>query len=136
MSVLLTKRRGVGMSALPTTQPSPRVAALLDKIRQSRGRLVFALDATASREPSWDLAARLQSQMFAEVAKIGGLEVQLVFYRGNDECKFSHWTGDANELARAMTKVFCRAGSTQIEKVLKHMRVEHVREKVSAAIFI
>jgi hypothetical protein len=116
-------------------QPSPRVAALLEKTRRKRGRLIFALDATQSRQPSWDLAAQLQSQMFEEVAKIGGLQVQLLYFRGN-ECKASHWTSDANELARTMTGVLCRAGTTQIEKVLKHIRAENAREKVSAAIFV
>ena len=63
-------------------QPSPRVAALLKKIQATRGRLIFALDATASREPTWDMAAQLQAQMFEEAARIGGLDVQLVYYRG------------------------------------------------------
>ena len=117
-------------------QPSPRVAALLAKVRRNRGRLIFALDATQSRQPSWDLAAQLQSQMFEEVAKIGGLQVQLLYFRGNGECRASHWTSDANELARAMTGVLCRAGTTQIEKVLRHIRAENEREKVSAAILV
>ena len=45
----------------------------------ARGRLIFALDATMSRQPTWDRACQLQAGMFAEV---GGLEVQLVYYRG------------------------------------------------------
>jgi len=32
-----------------------------------RGRLIFALDATASRQPSWDQACQIQAQMFAAV---------------------------------------------------------------------
>ena len=47
-----------------------------------RGRLIFALDATASREPTWDQATHIQSEMFAETRSLGGLEIQLVFYRG------------------------------------------------------
>ena len=79
----------------PLTQLSARVAALLEKTRRSRGRLIFALDATASREAMWDMAARLQASMFQEAAAVGGLDVQLVYYRGTDECRFSRWTGDA-----------------------------------------
>src|SRR5262249_60439026 len=48
----------------------------------TRGRLVFALDATMSRQPTWDEACRLQADMFAETASIGGLDGQLISYRG------------------------------------------------------
>ena len=40
-----------------------------------RGRLVFALDATMSRQPTWDLACELQAGMFAAAASVGGLSV-------------------------------------------------------------
>ena len=73
----------------------PRVAALLEKTRRSRGRLIFALDATASREAMWDVAAQLQASMFEEAAKIGGLDVQLLYYRGTDEVRCSSWFSDA-----------------------------------------
>jgi hypothetical protein len=118
------------------TQISPRVAALLEKVRTTHTRVVFALDATMSRQPTWDLACQLQSEMFAEVGKIGGLEVQLVWYRGYDECKSSAWTLDADELARAMRRITCEAGYTKIGKILAHVRKEHAREKVAAVIFI
>ena len=65
------------------SQLSPRVVALFKKTQATRGRLIFALDATASREGMWDLAAQLQSQMFEEAAKIGGLDIQLLYYRGS-----------------------------------------------------
>ena len=118
------------------TQPSPRVAALLERTRRSRGRLIFALDATASREPTWDMAAQLQASMFEEAAKIGGLEVQLLYYRGTDEVRCSSWFSDAHELVRRMSTIRCMAGSTKIARVLRHIRTENEREKVSAAIFV
>lgn len=52
----------------------------------SRGRLIFSMDATASREPSWDQAASLQAAMFQETNDLGGLDVQLVHYRGFRSC--------------------------------------------------
>ena len=67
-----------------SAQPSPRGATLLEKMRSSRPRVIFALDATASREATWDLASQLQSKMFEEAA---GLEVQLLYYRGPDEVR-------------------------------------------------
>jgi hypothetical protein len=69
-----------------------RVTDFLKKVQIARGRLIFALDATASRQPTWDASVRLQAEMFAEAGKIGGLEVQLIYYRGLDECKAGHWT--------------------------------------------
>jgi hypothetical protein len=121
--------------ALPT-QISPRVAALLEKVRATRGRLVFAIDATASRESTWDMAAQLQARMFKEAAKIGGLDVQLVYYRGTDEVRHSSWFTDAHELVKRMSAIRCMAGETKIRRVLQHIRAEHTREKVSAAIFV
>jgi hypothetical protein len=117
-------------------QLSPRVAALLEKTRRNRARLAFAVDATSSREFTWDMAAQRQNEMFEEAAKIGGLEVQLVWYRGIDECSHTPWTTDTCELAAQMSRIRCAAGSTKITCVLKHIRAEHQREKIDAAIFI
>jgi hypothetical protein len=121
--------------SLPT-QLSPRVAALMEKTRRNRGRLIFALDATASREPTWDMAAQLQASMFEEAAKIGGLDVQLVYYRGADEVRHSSWFSDAHELVGRMNAILCRPGATKIARVLQHIRAENAREKISAAIFV
>src|ERR1700692_4761464 len=56
-----------------------------------RGRLIFALDATMSRQPMWDTACRLQGDMFKETAAIGGLDVQLLFYRRRGGSRASAW---------------------------------------------
>jgi hypothetical protein len=117
-------------------QSSSRVAALPKKMQASRGRLIFALDATASREGTWDLAAQLQAQMFEEATKVGSLDVQLVYYRGYDEVQKSPWLSDAHELVRRMGMIRCMAGATKTTRVLRHIRTENEREKVSAAIFI
>src|SRR6516225_11662425 len=113
-----------------------RLSNLLEKVRVARGRLIFALDATASREQTWDTACQLLAEMFTEAGKIGGLEVQLVYYRGLDECRASHWTSDTRELANTMSRVTCVTGYTQIARVLAHIRTEHAQQKVSAAVFV
>ena len=46
----------------------------------ARGRLVFALDATMSRQPTWDMACALQADMFREAASLGSLDIRLVYY--------------------------------------------------------
>src|SRR5438067_7477627 len=79
-----------------------------------RGRLIFALDATMSRQPTWDTACRLQAEMFREAASIGGLDVQLVYYRGFGECRASGWVSDGARFADLMTQIQCRGGHTQI----------------------
>jgi len=120
------------------------VAEFLEKVAvapaprpgEGRGRLIFAMDATASREPTWDRACQIQGEMFKSTAALGGLEVQLVFYRGFGECKSSPWVADAGALVRRMTAVFCLAGQTQIAKVLRHAIAETKRRKVNAIVFV
>jgi hypothetical protein len=101
-----------------------------------RGRLIFALDATMSRQPTWDTACRLQSEMFREAAAVGGLDVQLVYYRGFGECRASGWVANGEHLARLMSRIDCRGGHTQIGKVLAHARHETERARVQALVFI
>ncbi|MFV0296767.1 MAG: VWA domain-containing protein [Hyphomicrobiaceae bacterium] len=100
------------------------------------GRLIFAMDATMSRQPTWDLALGLQGQMFDVVRDIGGLDVQLVYFRGLSECRASRWESDPAALARLMTSVACRGGPTQIRKVLVHARSECEKQRVSALVYV
>ncbi len=102
----------------------------------ARGRLLFGMDATASRQPTWDTAARIQGEMFSETAALGGLDIQLAFYRGFGEFKVSGWTNNSKELTRLMTSVQCLAGETQIGKFLKHAVNEARKSKLGAVVFI
>jgi hypothetical protein len=101
-----------------------------------RGRLIFAMDATASREPAWDRACHIQGEMFAATDSLGGLEVQLVFYRGFKECKASPWVSSSRELVRRMTAVSCLGGHTQIGRVLAHAVKETLKQRVDALVFV
>lgn len=102
----------------------------------ARGRLVFALDATMSRQPTWDLALKLQADMFRAVKEVGGLDVQLVYFRGLNETRASKWVGDPEALARLMARVACAGGFTQIRKVLSHARREGKQAKVNAVVYV
>jgi len=102
----------------------------------TRGRLIFALDATMSRQPLWDTACSLQADMFGEAAAIGGLDVQLLYYRGLSECRASRWVSDARQLGGLMERIDCRGGHTQIRKVLAHVRRETEARKVQALVFV
>ena len=108
----------------------------LESVNPSRGRIIMGLDATASREPTWDAAAHLTTQMFSTVTAIGGLDAQLVYYRGDNECVASPWLSNAGALSASMQRVMCMAGHTQIQRVLRHIRKENAREKVNAAIIV
>lgn len=101
-----------------------------------RGRLVLAMDATMSRQHSWDMALSIQGSMFAEAGRVGGLDVQLVYFRGFDECRASKWTPDTAVLSRLMSGIRCMGGRTQIGRVLKHLKGEAARGKVNACIYI
>lgn len=129
----------------PTPAPSSSAAvdAFLARVKElapqttaGRGRLVFAMDATMSRQPAWDMALALQADMFRAVAEVGGLDVQLVFFRGAGECRSSKWVSDPDALARLMTTVQCRGGFTQIGKVLSHARQETEKRKVNALVYV
>jgi hypothetical protein len=102
----------------------------------TRGRLIFALDATASREATWDTACKLQGDMFREAASAGGLDLQLVYYRGLGECKASRWVSDPARLGKIMSTIMCRSGETQIGRVLEHAVKETKLLSVSALIFV
>jgi hypothetical protein len=125
-----------------TTTPAPTVPthahleAFFAKVDPIRARLIFALDATASRQPTWDKAAELQSQMFTSVAASDGIDIQLVYYRGEDECVASRWQSNAAALSAIMRRVTCAAGHTQICRVLNHARKENARAKVNALVLV
>jgi hypothetical protein len=113
-----------------------KVAATPVRPASGRGRLIFAMDATASREPTWDQAAQIQADMFSETADLGGLEIQLCYYRGILEFESSAWYWEAEVLRKRMTRVFCAAGLTQIGRVLRHALDEAGRGKVDALVFV
>ena len=117
------------------------VDAFLKKVadtpaRGTRGRLIFAMDATASREPTWDRACGIQGRMFEEAATVGDLWLQLCYYRGYRECRASRWYNKASDVVRAMSAVRCAGGLTQIRRVLDHALKETEREPVSALVFV
>src|SRR3982750_833919 len=131
--------------SLPQAKPSAAedIAAFVAKARAmsphtagARGRLVFALDATMSRQPTWDMACALQADMFREAAAIGSLDIRLVYYRGFHEGRATGWISDSVKLAGLMSKIDCRGGNTQIGKVLSEARREAVAPAVRAVVFV
>jgi len=104
--------------------------------RADRGRLIFALDATLSRQRTWDLAQSLQARMFDAAADVGGLDVQLIYFRGHGECRASRFVGEGRGLADLMAKIDVRGGTTQWAKVLSHARDEASAARIGALVMV
>lgn len=129
---------------LPSRTGPTDVDAFLERIARApvvkapgvRGRLIFAMDATASREPSWDRACHIQAQMFTETDALGGLDVQLAYYRGFGEFRATGWASTSQQLLKVMTGVRCLGGHTQIGKVLDHAIRETQAKSVDALVFV
>ncbi len=135
----MTTQKKLADKPLATT--SKDVAAFLDKARQLQtrsggGRLLFALDATASRQRTWDRACHLQAQMFEVAREISGLSIQLCYYRGLGEFRALPWSDNAPALRQNMLSVQCLGGRTQIERLLQHALKEHRRSRVRAVVFV
>jgi hypothetical protein len=113
-----------------------KVGAMARPNAAQDGRLLFALDATMSRQPTWDLACSLQAEMFRAIPKDSALQVQLLYFRGFGECRASKWVLDANALAKLMTGIACQGGNTQISKVFAHARAEHAKRRINAVVYV
>jgi hypothetical protein len=128
----------------PAPSPRAEIDAFLSQVSAlgpavkagGRGRLLFALDATMSRQPTWDQACVLQADMFREAAAGGGLDIQLVYYRGLAECRASPWVAEPQRLGELMSRIDCRGGQTQIAKILAHACRESDKAKIGALVFV
>lgn len=100
------------------------------------GRLLFALDATMSRQPTWDLACSLQSEMFLAIPQESTLQIQLLYFRGFGECRASKWVLNGSALSKLMSGINCQGGQTQISKVFAHARAEHSKRRINAVIYV
>ena len=131
------------MAATHAGKVSGDVAAFVRKVETlarpnaaKDGRLLFALDATMSRQPTWDLACSLQAEMFKSIPKDSALQVQLLYFRGFGECRASKWVADASALAKLMTGISVQGGNTQIGKVFSHARTEHAKRRINAVVYV
>ncbi len=140
----MSETRDLKRSSPATSTPGSTIDTFLDEAKRlgptrngaPRARLIFALDATMSRQPTWDLACRVQGEMFAAASHAGGLSVQLVYFRGFNECRSSRWVADPRSLTDLMTKIDCRGGQTQIERVLRHIRTEASQSPLKVLVYV
>src|SRR5690606_13691316 len=123
--------------------PRSEIDAFLTRVRSApkpvgggHGRLIFAMDTTMSRQPTWDRALQIQSEMFRAARGIGGLDGKRVSSRVLGGCRASRCVSDAAQLAGLMCQVACRGGHTQLRKVLRHVRNEAGKHRVSAVVYV
>ena len=133
------------MNKTPSRITNPDVAAFLNKVAAMpsvrpasarQGRLIFAVDATASRQPAWDRACHLQAEMFLATRDLGGIAVQLAYWRGFQEFAATPFLTDAADLARRMSGVTVLGGQTQLGRCLQHALNETRRERVNALVVV
>ncbi len=137
----LKKLTNSGSNKAPAVSKPTDVQAFLGKVAalpKSAGdaRLVFALDATASRQSTWDAASQLQAEMFSSAQSLGGLNVQLCYFRGFAEFYKSEWQTSGQNLLKKMSGIQCQAGATKIELVLRHVIAENARARVKCVVYI
>ncbi|MFZ8977439.1 MAG: VWA domain-containing protein [Pseudohongiellaceae bacterium] len=105
-------------------------------VRPHDARLIFALDATASRQPTWDIATELQAEMFGTANALGGLSLQLCYFRGLGEFFASDWHEKSDSLLQLMAGIQCQAGATQLEKLFRHALRENGAQRLKGIVFI
>ncbi|WOJ98432.1 hypothetical protein R0137_07635 [Congregibacter brevis] len=108
----------------------------VQRFSAGQSRLLFAIDATASRQATWDLACELQASMFQVTNDLASLSIQLAYYRGIGELHLGAWQSDASALAQRMSRVQCAAGRTQIGRLLQAALKQQNTTKVNALVFI
>ncbi len=135
-------RRPTGR-ALQSQKESTSVDQFLSEVSDARvpsvrstHRLLFGIDATASRQPTWDLACELHAELFAEAARLGNIAIQLCYYRGSNEFVASQWATTSSQLREQMISVACRGGRTQVRRLLEHALQEAIQHPVRALVFI
>jgi hypothetical protein len=79
-------------------------------------RLVFAVDATASREPAWAAAKQVTDALVKALP--GELDVALAVHGGSRVHTFTAFTDDANTLRDRAAGVTCQAGLTRLLPIL------------------
>ena len=107
--------------------PAPRVPPAL---REERARLVFAVDATASRSAAWEAAKQLTDILFEAIP--GKLDVALAVHGGGRVHTFTAFTDDAGRLRDMAMGIRCRSGDTRLIDILARA----VREKPKVVVYI
>jgi hypothetical protein len=97
-------------SALGNAEPPPETGT------PPRPRLIFAVDATASREPAWAAARQVTDALVKALP--GELDVALAVHGGSRVHTFTAFINEANTLRDRAAGVSCQAGMTRLLPIL------------------
>ena len=101
---------GVRVSGLPHAEPPQ------DAGSANRPRLVFAVDATASREPAWTAARQVTDALVKALP--GELDVALAVHGGSRVHTFTAFTANPATLRDRAAGIACEAGTTRLLPIL------------------
>lgn len=100
----------LGRAALLAAATTPR----------RRPRMVFAFDATASREAAWDVARRTTDSIFRALP--GQLDVALAVHGGDTMHTFTGFLPDPAALRDKAASIRCEAGRTRLVDIMERTR--------------
>jgi hypothetical protein len=123
-----------------TTNRKNLLARAVDRYKEraalKRGvRIGFLVDATASRENTWEQAQTIQAKMFRSASGLRALKLRLVYFGGNRLTKLN-WNDNARNIAAHMAEVRCHSGLTQIIPGLQAFIDEKPENRADAIILI
>lgn len=95
-------------------------AQAIKRIAKAQTHIVFSLDATASRAPTWQRAQSLHEALFDVASETSGLSLQLCYFKGIASFYASPWVVTAEGLRRELSEVSCEGGITQLRRLLEH----------------
>lgn len=103
-----------------TTRGDPALIAQALAPARDRPRLVFAIDATASREPAWQAAKATTDALFHALP--GQLDIALAVHSGSRLTAFTDFASDPAPLRQAASLLQCEAGITRLLDILERTR--------------
>jgi hypothetical protein len=98
----------------PEERAALRTAAAQNR---PRARLVFAVDATASRSAAWDTARRVTDTLFQALP--GQLDVALAVHGGDRVHTFTEFVSDPNVLRDTAAGISCVGGHTKLIDIMQ-----------------
>jgi hypothetical protein len=101
------------VGALSKTKDNSKIALALKKTP----KLLFSMDATASRQPSWDVAQEITLSMFDVMP--GGLKIALAYHSGGHLKAVTDFRADAAYFKDQIAGVQCEAGLTALCEILE-----------------
>lgn len=120
----LTKKTGAvtarssALDKIRSARPAkPQAGTAAAPTPARRPRLVFGVDATASREAMWESAQRITDRMFDAIP--GALDVALAVHGGSEVHTWTEFSADVQRFRAQAAAVRCQAGHTRLCELMQ-----------------